>query len=441
MPDSFLFANFVRLVFLHFFMKIIATSDWHLGNLFHGNDRLPEHKHFMDWLLTQIDEQKPDALLIAGDIFDNGNPSANAQSAFYEFLADATQRCPEMQIVITAGNHDSANRLEAPRALLTRHKVEIRGNIRIEWEKGSDGERKRIVDYDDLIIPVRNREGEEIIVLAVPYLRSDIVQSQNYSKGVNEFIRELTQRARELHPDGILLMMAHMYATGADIAKNDASEKIIIGGQEEVSMDGWSNHPDYLTCGHIHKRQRIWNTDWARYSGSILPMSFAEKDYTHGVDLVTFEGRKASVRQLVYTPQHRLRILPEGDEELSPKDIEKLIETELPDRTDGKLDEHFEYLVLKVKLDSVSNDEISSIEEAVNRKNAVLCKIQKVIPQSDLHTTGSNTKLQSIDDILNRNPMDTLKEAFFIVNKTEMNDEQETMLQELLESIKNEESN
>ena len=75
-------------------MKILATSDWHLGNLFHGNDRLPEHKHFLKWLLEQIAEQKPDALLIAGDIFDNGNPSAAAQTVYYEFLADATQLCP-----------------------------------------------------------------------------------------------------------------------------------------------------------------------------------------------------------------------------------------------------------------------------------------------------------------------------------------------------------
>ena len=77
-------------------MKILATSDWHLGNLFHGNDRLPEHKHFLKWLLEQIAGQKPDALLIAGDIFDNGNPSAAAQTVYYEFLADATQLCPNM---------------------------------------------------------------------------------------------------------------------------------------------------------------------------------------------------------------------------------------------------------------------------------------------------------------------------------------------------------
>lgn len=72
-------------------MKILATSDWHLGNLFHGNDRLPEHKHFLKWLLEQIAGQKPDALLIAGDIFDNGNPSAAAQTVYYD-LKSATYR-------------------------------------------------------------------------------------------------------------------------------------------------------------------------------------------------------------------------------------------------------------------------------------------------------------------------------------------------------------
>ena len=119
-------------------MKILATSDWHLGNLFHGNDRLPEHRHFLKWLLEQIAGQKPDALLIAGDIFDNGNPSAAAQTVYYEFLADATHLCPNMQVIITAGNHDSASRLEAPRPLLTRYHVEIRGNIRKVWTNGGN---------------------------------------------------------------------------------------------------------------------------------------------------------------------------------------------------------------------------------------------------------------------------------------------------------------
>lgn len=415
-------------------MKIIATGDWHIGNLFHGNDRLPEHKHFLGWLLEQIALQQPDALLVAGDVFDNGNPSAAAQSAYYEFLADATQVCPSMQIVITAGNHDSASRLEAPRALLTRHRVEIRGHVHREWTIGDKGGRWE-VDYNDLMIPLSDKDGLQIVVLAVPYLRSDVVQNASYSQGVNDFLRELTLRAREVYPDIPLVMMAHMYAKGADIAARDASEKIVIGGQEEVNMEGWADHPDYLTCGHIHKRQHIWNTDWARYTGSVLPMSFSEIDYRHGVDLLTISAdTKLKVDFLEYIPQHRLRILPEGEEELTPKKLQKLLEQELPDRRDGQLGEDYVYLVLKVKMDKVNNDELKDLEDLVNRKNAVLCKIQKIMPELDL-TTIAGQQIHSIDDILNRDPLDTLKETFAVRHNTTMSDHQEQMLKELLLSI------
>ena len=421
-------------------IKIIATSDWHLGNLFHGNDRLPEHKHFLNWLLEQIKTHEPDALLVAGDVFDNGNPSAASQSAYYEFLADATQACPQMQVIITAGNHDSASRLEAPRPMLTRHKVEIRGAVHREWRQATENENGYWqVYYDDLLIPVSNSQGEQVVVLAVPYLRSDMVQNPNYSQGVNNFLRDLTQRARELYPGKTLVMMAHMYAKGADIAKSDYSEKIVIGGQEEVNMEGWTDHPDYMTCGHIHKRQHIWNTDWARYTGSVLPMSFAEKDYTHGVDLVTFEAdRHPKVEQLVYEPQHKLVVLPDDDSELSPAKLKTLIKKALPDRIHEKPDEDSCYVVLKVKMDKANNDDIRELEDLMNTKNAVLCKIQKIMPQTDVSTIVGSRQLKSLDDILNRDPMETLKEAYLIEHGIDMSEEQTALLTDLLNGIKNE---
>ena len=428
-------------------MKILATSDWHLGNLFHGNDRLPEHKHFLKWLLGQIAEQKPDALLIAGDIFDNGNPSAAAQTVYYEFLADATQLCPNMQVIITAGNHDSASRLEAPRPLLTRYHVEIRGNVRKIWQQSN-----WLYSFDDLIIPVTNEQGEEVIILAVPFLRSDVVQNTSYSQGVNNFLRELTAEARKKHPGRKCIMMAHMYAKGSDIAKKDASEKIVIGGQEKVDLEGWNDHPDYMTCGHIHKRQHIWNTDWARYTGSILPMSFAEKDYTHGIDLITIgcdeeerkgnatddeemktsRGKEWKVDFLEYKPQHALRILPEDEEERTFKKWQKLINSQLSERTDGKLSDHFDYVMLKVKQEKLSSDDIKELEKLVNEKDAVLCKIQRIIPQLDLSTIQDSQHITSIEDIINRPPLDTLKEAFAIRHNAPMNERQEKMLSDLL---------
>ena len=459
-------------------MKILATSDWHLGNLFHGNDRLPEHKHFLQWLLVQIAEQKPDALLVAGDIFDNGNPSAAAQTVYYEFLADATHLCPNMQIIITAGNHDSACRLEAPRPLLARYHVDIRGNVRKIWQQGENEDDNKtcghwLYFYDDLIIPVSNEEGEEVIILAVPFLRSDVVQNACYSQGVNAFLRELTAEARKKYPDRKCIMMAHMYAKGSDIAKKDASEKIIIGGQEEVDLEGWNDHPDYMTCGHIHKRQHIWNTDWARYTGSILPMSFAEKDYIHGIDLITIgcdkgekeemeakkkedemkenkdeieenrtnedetgncKGKSKDIKVdfLEYKPQHSLRILPENEEELTIKKWQKLIHSELSERMNGELSDHFDYVMLKVKQEKLSNDDIKELENLVNEKDAVLCKIQRIIPQLDLSTIQGSQQITSIEDIVNRPPLDTLKEAFAIKHNAPMNERQEKMLSDLL---------
>ena len=422
-------------------MKIICTSDWHLGNLFHGNDRLPEHRHFLSWLLARIKEQHPDALLIAGDIFDNGNPSAAAQSAYYEFLADATETCPDMNVVIIAGNHDSASRLEAPRALLTRHKVEIRGNIHRSWVANEDGG-NWVINYDDLMIPINGGDGSQAIVLTVPYLRSDVVQNANYSEGVNTILRELTAKAREKYRDSPLIMIAHMYAKGADIAKSDASEKIVIGGQEEVNMQGWDEHPDYFACGHIHKRQHIWNADWAHYSGSVLPMSFAEKDYHHGVDMVTIEnGTKPQIEFLEYEPQHKLMFLPETEEELTSKKLEKRINAELQNKTEDKLDDNFVYLVLKVTLEKVNNDAIKELEALIGTKNAVLCKIQKIIPELDITTISGSQHLQSIEDILNRDPLDTLKETFAVKNGKEMTDHQEKMLTDLLNSLTAENDN
>lgn len=420
-------------------MKIITTSDWHLGNLFHGNDRLPEHRHFFDWLLEQLECHRPDALLVAGDVFDNGNPSAASQNAYYRFLASATQCCPDMQVVVTAGNHDSASRLEAPRPLLARYKVEIRGSVRRSWRPTDDGG-CWVNDYDDLVIPVVNADGEEVVVLAVPYLRSDVALNGDYSRGVNRFLRELTQRARELYPGRTLVMMAHMYAKGADIATHDASEKIVIGGQEEVNMEGWGDHPDYLTCGHIHKRQHIWNTDWARYTGSVLPMSFAEVDYKHGVDLLTVaDDGCVAVDFLEYVPQHRLRILPGGDEGLSPAKLKRLIDKELAPRgDDGLLGSLYDYVMLKVAMDKADNDAVRELEAFVATKDAVLCKIQKILPELNMHTIAGDRVITTIDDVLDRNPLETLREAFFIQHNMEMNDNQVALLQELLKGIKNE---
>ena len=418
-------------------MKIIATSDWHIGNLFHGIDRLPEHQHFLAWLKGLISRQAPDALLVAGDIFDNGNPSAAAQELYYGFLDDVTHDTPQLQVVITAGNHDSANRLEAPAALLHRHKIEVRGRVHRQWvnDDGAKGEDSAEGHWtfktEDLMIPITSQEkNEKAVVLAVPFLRSDVSLKGSYPQGVTTLLHKLTDEAREAYPDRPLIMMAHMYAAGAEIQEG-SSERILIGGQDQVALGKWDRHPDYLTCGHIHKRQHLWNTDWARYSGSVLPMSFAERDYHHGVDLITLsQGQKPSVEFIEYEPQHRLMTIPDGQGALELKDMKKAIKL-LPERTNGALDEHSVYLELRLRSEKIKSDDRKKIDSLLETKNAVLCKLTQVLPDIDVEASATGEAFHSIDDILKRNPLDAVEECFLAKTGHHLTEEQRSTLERI----------
>ena len=145
-------------------IRILHTADWHLGQTFFGYDRTEEHGVFLNWLAEEIRQKEIDALIIAGDVFDVSNPSAASQSMYYQFIYRVTAENPYLQIVIVAGNHDSAARLEAPLPLLQAMRTEVRGVVR----KLEGGE----IDYDHLTVELKNRKGEvELLCMAVPFLR------------------------------------------------------------------------------------------------------------------------------------------------------------------------------------------------------------------------------------------------------------------------------
>ena len=133
-------------------IRILHTADWHLGQTFFGYDRTGEHEVFLNWLAEEIRQKEIDALIIAGDVFDVSNPSAASQSMYYQFIYRVTVENPNLQIVIVAGNHDSAARLEAPLPLLQAMRTEVRGVVR----KLEGGE----IDYDHLIVELKNRKGK-----------------------------------------------------------------------------------------------------------------------------------------------------------------------------------------------------------------------------------------------------------------------------------------
>ena len=144
-------------------MRFIHTSDWHLGHRIHGLSRFEEQRAFLDWLLEQITEHQVDALIIAGDVFDTHNPSAQSSRLYYQFLHQLYQRDPHVQTVVIAGNHDSAQRLDAPRDLLQTMNINVIGSL----PSLSDDR------WSEIYIPLKERNGEvSAWVAAVPFLRS-----------------------------------------------------------------------------------------------------------------------------------------------------------------------------------------------------------------------------------------------------------------------------
>ena len=145
-------------------IRILHTADWHIGQLFHEYDRTYEHQQFLYWLLETLKEEQIDALLISGDVFDSSNPSAASIRMFYSFLNQSVKQNPDLQIIVTAGNHDSASRLESPKPLLESSNIHIVGVV----EKNDDGR----VDYAKICIPLKDKEGNtEAWCIAAPFLR------------------------------------------------------------------------------------------------------------------------------------------------------------------------------------------------------------------------------------------------------------------------------
>ena len=349
-------------------IRILHTADWHLGQTFFGYDRTEEHEVFLNWLAEEIRQKEIDALIIAGDVFDVSNPSAASQSMYYQFIYRVTAENPYLQIVIVAGNHDSAARLEAPLPLLQAMRTEVRGVVR----KLEGGE----IDYDHLTVELKNRQGEvELLCMAVPFLRQGdypAVQTEGnpYAEGVRELYAQLLQRLWKRRTENqAILAIGHLQATGSEIAEKDYSERTVIGGLECVSPEAFSEQIAYTALGHIHKAQRVSGRENVRYAGSPIPMSFAEKHYHHGVVMVTFDGGCAvDIERLECPKLIPLVSVPNG-EPVSPEAILKALK-ELPE-TEAVAP----YLEVKVLLEEPEPMLRQEIENALADKNYRLARI------------------------------------------------------------------
>jgi exonuclease SbcD len=357
-------------------MRLIHTADWHIGQYFFDYDRKEEHLHFLQWLGTQLRERDIDVLLIAGDVFDGPNPSAESQRMFYRFLREATAVRPSLQIVIIAGNHDSGARLEAPEALLEEMNVTVRGVMRLTPE----GE----PDYGRMIVPLMKDGNVAAWCLAVPYLRQD----------VSEIYKRLYEQIEDKDKTKPIIAMGHLQATGAEISDNDRSERTIIGGLESVSPDAFASETAYVALGHLHRAQRVSHRENVRYAGAPLPMSFAEKNNKQGVTLVEITGSETKIERIGFTPLATLMSIPS-----EPKPPEEALE-EIRLLPDGEITSASPYLEVKTLISQPEPSLRSRIEEALHNKSVRLARIAAVTPKSEKEITHiTYDELQSINPV------------------------------------------
>jgi exonuclease SbcD len=291
--------------------RFFHTADWHLGQTFHGYDRDHEHAAFLAWLLERLVERRPHALLLAGDVFDTVNPSALSQRRFYGFLAAAHQALPGLQVVLTAGNHDAAARLEAPSALFDAFNIRVVGTV----PRRPDGK----LDHARLVAPLRGDSGEvEALALAVPFLRPADVPvvpeaADPYLDGIRVLYHDLTRHAVSRRdascPGAALLALGHCHlAAGRET--QDSERRLVIGGAEALRPDSFPSELAYVALGHLHLPQSL-DGGRIRYCGSPIPLSFSEERHEHQILEVTVEaGRVSAVTPLLIPRSVNLLRLP-----------------------------------------------------------------------------------------------------------------------------------
>lgn len=276
-------------------LRVLHTSDWHLGRTLYGRKRHETFAAFLDWLADTIRQQRIDVLVVAGDVFDTSAPSNRSQELYYRFLRRVMDTC--RHIVVVAGNHDSPSFLSAPGELLRALDVHVVGAATDTPE--------------DEILTLRDADGEpELIVCAVPYLRDRDIRLVEPGESVEDKERKLVEgvrrhyeavaalaEARRSRPDLPVLATGHLFAAGGKTAEGDGVRQLYVGSLARVTADCFPETIDYLALGHLHLPQKVGGSETRRYSGSPIPMGFGETGVKQ-VCVVDFAGRRAAVTPL-----------------------------------------------------------------------------------------------------------------------------------------------
>lgn len=308
-------------------VRILHTSDWHLGRRLCGQERYGEFKSFLDWLTSVICREAVDALVIAGDIFDSCTPPLWAQSLYYSFLTGLFAS-PCKSVTVVAGNHDSAALLDAPAELLSRLNVFVVGEPQPPQREvfqlpGADGTTRALC-------------------CAVPFLRSrdlcgamagaDVkALSAAELAGFKGHYAAVVAEAEKLRDGRAIPVIAtgHCFVAGGKVSDDDGVRDLSVGSIDAVPLSAFPQGIDYLALGHLHEPQRCGGLESRRYSGSPLCAGFGEAGRRKSLFIVDFHGRAPSVRS-VDVPQFQKILRLTGTYDDLVREISRLVRENEP---------------------------------------------------------------------------------------------------------------
>lgn len=358
-------------------MKILHTSDWHLGKRLFKLDRTPEHELFLEWLIGTLKSEEIDLLLIAGDIFDTPMPPHQALEMFYNFLHRVSTET-KTETMIIAGNHDSGILLEAPAKILAPHRVKV-------WGKLSP-------NLEDHWIKFKTFE-----LCAIPYFRSYELLPQGEGDAI-ETLKKYLIKEKELPQ---VLMLHHL----AGVFEAAGSEQVIsLSGVDSIPTEILSTF-DYVALGHIHKPQKVGPAIF--YSGSPIPLRFSE---TKSKSVVIIEEKEGALEsRLLPIPVFRNLFIVKTNEASYLEDLDKIAKTtdlapmveiqiELPSPKVGLIDEIKEKLAKK-EMELLSFIPHYQGEDRQERKSEKIFKLSTLELFEEFYATKYPQDPQIPDDL------------------------------------------
>ena len=382
--------------------KIIHTSDWHLGQNFYGYDRSEEQADFLRQMVDIVRQQQPDVLLVSGDIFHTAAPSSAAVTLYVNAMLDIHNACPKMAIVVIAGNHDSASRLQCDSRLWELAGVRVLGGI----ARDSEG----LADLDRHIIHVKGKG----IVAAVPFAYPasfPLVNDEHVGSDQRQpvYFQSLLDHVNAQNPAQLpVVLMAHLAVNGSDFTGHE------VGMMECVEVGVLGNGYDYAALGHIHRPQDV--SERARYCGTPLAVSFDEQ-CEHSVSIVEIDAHGSMPRVTTERIENikPLRTIPAGP----PVDFEAALE-----QLQVLVPDERAYVRLNVLVDRyLPNGAQERAALAVADKQCRFCEIKKTAIVEASHAVRQMT----MEEFNHKHPIEVAQQFYLEKYQREMTDEEKEM--------------